>query len=240
MSQKKGFVYPKSDPTAAAKTAALNVAWYYNWDHVPTPGMASTIPYTPMSWSQTTADNNTIMTTLDTKDPKQVILGFNEPDSPQQSNMTVQLAAQLWPALVNTGRRIGSPATAGNATTPGSWFDQFMQSTPTPKVDFIAIHWYAAPNPASLLNIVDTLHTKYNAPIWITEFAVADWKTPNKYTMDQVITFMKTVISELEQRSYVERYCWKTRTLEDPNMGSSSIFNDDGTLTALGQVYAAF
>jgi hypothetical protein len=238
LSQKKGFVYPRNDPTAAAKTAALKVAWYYNWDHVATPGMPTTIPYTPMSWSQTTVNNPDVMGALTIEDSTQMILGFNEPDSPKQSNMTVQLAAQLWPNIVKTGRRIGSPATAGNATTAGGWFDQFMQTTP--KVHFIAIHWYAGPNPDSLLHIVDTLHAKYNLPIWITEFAVADWNTPNKYTMDDVVTFMKAVIPELEQRSYVERYCWKTRTLSDPNMGFSSIFKDDGSLTALGQVYMSF
>lgn len=238
-SQKKGFVYSIKDATAPTKIQSLNVAWYYNWNYAPTPGMPASIPWTPMSWSNTTASNASIMSTL-SGDSSHCILGFNEPDSAQQSNMTVQQAIQLWPTLVATGRRIGSPATAGNATTAGSWFDQFMQSNPKPKVDFIAIHWYAAPNASSLLNIVDTLHTKYNVPIWITEFAVADWKTPNKYTTDQVIAFMKEVIPELESRPHVERYSWKTRTLSDPNMGSSSIFNDDGTLTALGQLYATF
>lgn len=237
MSLKKGFVYPHIDSTASAKTASLNVAWYYNWNHVSTSGMSTDIPHTPMSWSQITAGDPTTMSTL-TADKTQCMLGFNEPDCPKQSNMTVQKAIQMWPALLSTGRRIGSPATAGNATVPGGWFDQFMQNNP--HVDFIAIHWYAGPNPASLLNIVDTLYAKYSLPIWITEFAVADWKIPNKYTMDDVITFMQAVIPELEERAYVERYAWKTRTLADPNMGSSSIFNDDGSLTLLGQVYATF
>ena len=37
----------------------------------------------------------------------------------------------------------------------------------------------------------------------------------------------------------MEKYTWKTRTTEDANMGTSALFNDDGTLTALGRVYAA-
>jgi hypothetical protein len=237
MSPKKGFVYSLKDATAATKIASLNVSWYYNWNYAPTAGVDPSIPHTPMSWSDTTATNPTIMQSLK-GDSSHALLGFNEPDGAAQANMTVQQALALWPTLVATGRRLGSPATAGNATVAGSWFDQFMQANP--KVDFIAIHWYAGPNPAALLNIVDTLHAKYNLPIWITEFAVADWKTPNKYTQDQVIEFMKEIIPQLESRSHVERYSWKTRTLEDPNMGSSSIFNDDGTLTALGHVYAAF
>jgi Glycosyl hydrolase catalytic core len=237
-SKKKGFVYPVNDPTAAAKFAALNVAWYYNWNHVPTANIHANIPYTPMTWSGTSAGDASVMNTLSSNNSTDCILGFNEPDSSHQSNMTVDQAVALWPALVATGRRIGSPATATNATTPGNWFDTFMQHNL--KVDFIAIHWYAGPHPDALLNIVDTLHSKYNLPIWITEFAVADWTTANKYTMEQVIAFMKTIIPELESRPHVERYSWKTRTLEDPNMGSSSLFNDDGSLTALGEVYATF
>jgi len=240
-SQKKGFVYSNKDSLATQKITSINPAWYYNWNFAETLGMNSTgIPFIPMSWSQNTCTNKVIMNGFNTTDSTQCILGFNEPDNAQQSNMSVQQALALWPILVATGRRIGSPATAGNATTPGSWFDQFMSSIPAPKVDFICIHWYAAPNPASLLNIIDTLYSKYKLPIWITEFAVADWNNPNKYTQAQVMAFMEAIIPELEKRSYVEKYCWKTRTLADPNMGSSSIFNDDGTLTQLGQLYNSF
>ena len=41
-----------------------------------------------------------------------VLLGFNEPDQPDQANMTVQQALDLWPHLMATGMRLGSPSTA--------------------------------------------------------------------------------------------------------------------------------
>jgi hypothetical protein len=235
-SVKKGFVYSRKDATSPIKIDALNPDWYYNWNYAPTDGIIAR-PFVPMVWSATTASNDTVMTLL-SADNTQPLLGFNEPDRPDQSNLSVAQALSLWPTLVKTGRRLGSPATATTATKAGGWFEQFMISNP--KVDFIAIHWYASPNPLSLLNIVDSLYAKYRLPIWITEFAVADWTTPNKYTAAQVAEFMKAVIPELEKRDHVERYCWKTRTLSDPNMGSSSLFNDDGSLTDLGVLYKSF
>jgi len=49
---------------------------------------------------------------------------------------------------------------------------------------------------------------------------------------------MTEACAGLDARSYVERYSWKTRSTEDPHMGTSAIFNDDGSLTALGQIYS--
>lgn len=235
MTNKKGFVISRKDASACEKICALNPSWYYDWNFAAVNNIPSSIPFTPMVWGATTVADTTAMTLLYDCTGSHAVLGFNEPDRTDQSNLSVVEALNLWPKLVSTGRRIGSPATASNPTKNGGWLDQFMFSKP--KVDFIAVHWYAAPNPSLLLDTVDILHAKYALPIWITEFAVADWKTPNKYTQTKVADFMKAIIPQLEARDFVERYCWKTRTLSDPNMGSSSLFNDDGSLTVLGQLY---
>ena len=110
-----------------------------------------------------------------------------------------------------------------------------------PKVDFITTHWYAPPNSASFLSYIDAIYAKYGLPIWITEFAVADWagKYPGGYDINLVKTFIQEACAGLDARDFVERYTWKTRTLSDPKLGTSSIFFDDGTLTELGQIYAA-
>ena len=88
---------------------------------------------------------------------------------------------------------------------------------------------------------IDAIYAKYKKPIWITEFAVADWagKHPGGYDVNLVSQFMKDACAGLESRDFVERYTWKTRTLSDSNLGTSSLFNDDGTLTPLGAMYAA-
>jgi hypothetical protein len=226
---KKGFVYTWKDPSAAAKIKALNADWYYTWS--PTPINGLDVPFVPMAWS-----------------PKQLgvlagvkgdtILGFNEPDRSDQSNVSVVDAVRLWPQLTKTGKRVGSCATASNPTKPG-WQQDFLSQTNV-GVDFITVHWYAPPNAHALLAQLQTLYEEYKKPIWITEFAVADWKnTTGGFPVDKVIEFMKDVLPVLDELPYVEKYSWKTRTTSDVNMGTSALFNDDGSLTDLGKVYAA-
>ena len=41
-------------------------------------------------------------------------------------NRTVQQALDLWPHLMATGMRLGSPATAADPSSSGSWLEQFM------------------------------------------------------------------------------------------------------------------
>src|SRR5262249_35947653 len=73
-----------------------------------------------------------------------VLLGFNEPDHPQQANMTVQQALELWPHLTATGMRVGSPATAADPSLSGSWLEKFMDGAKARgyRVDFVCVHWY--------------------------------------------------------------------------------------------------
>jgi len=44
------------------------------------------------------------------------------------------------------------------------------------RVDFICVHWYGGPSVPALLRYLEKVHDLYNRPIWITEFAVADWQ----------------------------------------------------------------
>jgi hypothetical protein len=88
---------------------------------------------------------------------------------------------------------------------------------------------------------IDAIWAKYKKPIWVTEFAVADWseKFPGGFSPSLVESFIKDACAGLDARPYVERYTWKTRSTSDPKMGTSALFTDDGTLTALGTIYAA-
>lgn len=230
VSTKKGCVLGIHDPRIVSKIRSVNPTWYYTWDVSPVPGLDS-LPFVPMVWGM-----NSLPKVLLSHNP--VILGFNEPDGAAQSNLTTTQALHAWSSVASLGDRIGSPASAGNPSTQGSWLEQFMDGAP--KVDFICVHWYAPPNSASFLREIDAIYAKYNKPIWVTEFAVSDWsgKFPGGFPVDSVEQFMKEACAGLDARSYVERYTWKTRTTEDANMGTSALFNDDGSLTTLGQVYA--
>ena len=238
---KKGLVYG-NDGSATAKVSLVNASWHYNWNT--TIPKDINVPYVPQIWGlKTLALINQLNSPIDGYE--NVLLGYNEPDGVKQSNITVDDAISHWPTLEATGRRLGSPATAGNPASVNSWLSQFMSKAKenNKKVDFICVHWYAPPNAKSFLAEIDSIYAMYNLPIWITEFSPADWKAsptvPCKYTSDDAINFMKTVIPELNSRDFVERYTWKTRTTSDVNLGFAALFNDDGTLTDVGKSYAS-
>ena len=226
MSSKKGFVYDLTDPNFVSKLMSVNPKWYYTWGLHGSPQV--NLPFVPMAWGKGSLPS--------VHSP--IILGFNEPDGAAQSNLTVQHALGLWTSVTSCGDRIGSPASAGNPSTSGSWLEQFMDAAP--KVDFVCVHWYAPPNTTSFLKEIDAIYAKYQKPVWVTEFAVADWsgKSPGGFAASLVETFMKDACAGLDARPFVEKYTWKTRTTDDVHMGTSALFNDDGSLTALGQLYA--
>ena len=229
MSAKKGFVYDLSDPEFDTKVKSVNPKWYYTWGLYGSENLD--LPFVPMAWGKGSLPA-----------PEKhfdIILGFNEPDGAAQSNLTPQHALSMWSQVSNAADRVGSPATAANPAAIGSWQQQFMDASP--KTDFICVHWYAPPNAQSFLRMIDTVWQKYNKPIWVTEFAVSDWfgKSPGGYPVAQVAQFMKDACAGLDARTYVERYTWKTRSTSDVHMGTSAIFNDDGSLTSLGQLYSS-
>jgi len=227
---KKGAVLSSTDPKIATKIRSLNPNWYYTWGTTAILGLED-IPFTPMCWGANSVSKLTV--------PLPTLLGFNEPDGAAQSNLTPQQAFNLWTKLDGIATRLGSPAIAGNASKPGSWLETF--SNFNPKFDFVCVHWYAPPNSDSFLKQIDAIYAKYQKPIWVTEFAVADWtgKYPGGYDINLVSKFIQDACAGLEARDFVERYTWKTRTLSDTNLGTSSLFNDDGSLTPLGQIYSS-
>jgi len=108
------------------------------------------------------------------------------------------------------------------------------------KIDFVTMHWYSSPNAKRFLKKINDTYIKYKKPIWITEFAVADWKGENRFTEHQVLDFMKKVLPELEKMPFVERYAWKSTLQSDKYLKASALFDVEGRLTSLGKYYAAF
>ena len=168
------------------------------------------------------------------------LLGFNEPDHPEQSDMSVDSAIKNWPQLEETGLRLGSP---GAVDALGDWLRRFMDQAASKdlRVDFIAMHSYPPPDSESFLKSVERVHDTYGKPIWITEYAVADWtataKSPTRYTESEIMAFMQDTADGLRAMPFVERFAWKTRVENDPVMGASALFRDDGSLSPTGELY---
>ena len=78
------------------------------------------------------------------------LLGANEPDHVEQSNISVEEAIEEWPILMKTGARLGSPA-----TTDFNWLYRFIDECDVRnyRVDYVVIHAYwGGKNPSSWYN----------------------------------------------------------------------------------------
>lgn len=238
----KGAAHGGKNAVALKQIKSLKVDWYYSWGSKYT---VTTSPgFVPMVKDAKTLLRQNAIGYVTSQMPvtrTKHLLGFNEPDHRGQANMSVDRAIRLWPQLQSTGLRLGSPATI-NVTS--RWLDQFMTRAKTAnlRVDFMTMHSYTSPNAEGFLAKVDFLHEKYERPIWVTEYAVADWAAtpsrPSQYTGLETRRFMKATVAGMRARPFVERFAWKTRAPFDPVMGASALYHTSGRLTATGRLYA--
>jgi hypothetical protein len=111
------------------------------------------------------------------------------------------------------------------------------------RVDFICMHSYGGAGVDSLIKKIEKVHDLFQRPIWITEFAVADWQaktaSENRFKVDQVAAFVSEALPRLEAMDTVERYSWFTGGVSGGPLASSQLFHPDGSLTPVGEAYRA-
>lgn len=98
------------------------------------------------------------------------VLGYNEPDRSDQSNMTVEAAIEQWPELFKSGLRIGSPAPA-SVSSGTDWLHKFMELSDllNYRIDFVAFHAYQDQT-TSWWDWNINLASIGGRPVWITEW----------------------------------------------------------------------
>ncbi|RDI34920.1 sigma-70 family RNA polymerase sigma factor [Lentzea flaviverrucosa] len=240
-SVKKGVSTWNFDGVGKALTD-VRAGWYYNWavhpDGVPTP---PNVEFVPMIWGTKFTDDATLARA---KANGKVLLGFNEPDFPDQANMTPEQALDLWPKLAATGLRLGSPAVAHSGDKAGGWLDRFMTGAAQRglRVDFIAVHWYGSDFSDAavghLKNYLAAVHARYGKPIWLTEYALIDFSggTARFPTQAQLAAFARGSSAMMEGLPYVERYAWFALPADKPGTG---LYTPGGTPNEAGEAYRA-
>jgi hypothetical protein len=229
----------------AARTA-LDVSWYYNWEQTEKEPCADGRggAFVPMIWGhsgdeQTDAGIRKAVASFVMHGYTEV-LGFNEPDNKDQSNVPVMKALELWPAFDAAGIRVGSPGTAANADPGQKWFSDFMKqlnADTTLRADFLAIHWYgwnagSCDAKASQLESYIKWAEGFagDRPIWITEWGCLNQSAPDAAA---VVTFYKAAVAMFAKHPRIERYAWY------PWSTNCELNDDSGALTELGKAYAA-
>ena len=220
----------------------VGAGWFYNWaptreDVEAPPG----VEYVPMIWGAKTVTPANLAAV---KGQGTTLLGFNEPDLAEQSSMSVEQALDLWPQLQATGMRLGSPAVAHSGDQAGGWLDRFMTGARQRglRVDFITLHWYGSDfGPAAvdhLKNYLDAVRARYDLPIWLTEYSLADFsgggvRYPNA---QELADFAGASSRMLEGLPYLERYAWFALPADKPGTG---LYVPGGTPNRAGEAYRA-
>jgi hypothetical protein len=183
---------------------SLYVHWSYDWGN--NRGATYDQEYVPMRWN----GGSPAIATTNAKKNVTHLLGFNEPNSSQQANMSPQTALRAWPALLQSGLRVGSPSpTDGGA----NWLYQFMDKADSAgyRVDYVALHFYrGCQTVRQFYNFMNAVYLRTKRPIWVTEWNNgANWTSSTgcpKPTYADQATKIQSFITMLDTARFVERY----------------------------------
>lgn len=215
----------------------LGASWYYNWKAVPE---ALRSPrFVPMIWGAREVSPGHLLHAGAAS--SRVILGFNEPDNQHQSAMPVEQALDLWPKLMRTGARLGSPATTDAL---GDWMRRFMQGAEARRyrVDFIAVHYYSDDlDVGKFQRHLEAVHDTYGKPIWVTEWAPVNWTDLGKYSAQQLADYLHAASHMMDRLDFVERQSWFSAYEGADNLygWNNAAIAPDGSLTVVGRTMAA-
>ncbi len=212
-----------------SEAAMVNSSWRYDWDNVAT--STSNIEYVPMrhnaNWNAYSNINNKVGSTH--------ALGFNEPDRPDQANMTVGQALGQWNNFMASGLRIGSPAPS-DADSGLNWLYSFMDQADALdyRVDYVAVHYYKNNWTAGQIqNWLRGIYERTGRPIWVTEWNNGcNWTQPHP-TLQQNAAKIQELAAAMAALPFVERYAiyqWCT----------NRELVISGNLTPAGEVYRDF
>ena len=224
-----------------ARIQLLRAKWSYSWGPAKPATYPTGVDFVPMIWTYRRKEAFEQEIAAAKASGSKDLLAFNEPDQAKQGNLTVDAVLEQWPRLMETGFRLGSP---GCVHPDKEWMIDFMARADALKyrVDFVCVHSYGGPNVKALVKRLTDVHERFGRPLWITEFGVGDWSAKsvgeNRHSAATVLSFMKECLPALDELKFLERYAWFPSATTSAPLGTSALFNPDGSLTPLGEFYA--
>ena len=200
--------YPKKGQASAPHFNSMyRPGWSYNWGYTGESKFAYG-QYMPMQWGGMGSATAGILR----EQPKwygranqTTVLGFNEPNLPDQANMIEQTAAYQWPRMERMRLPLGGPCPSNYK---GSWRQNYeaMAAERGLRSEYMAMHWYsisgaAQGSPGTLINNMTTLHNLYGKPIYLTEFSTRDFVGD------------KTTWSRNHNYNFLAEFMWRAETL---------------------------
>lgn len=184
--------------------ALTRSSWYYSWGA--SDDSAPDFEFVPMRHNMWWDGWDKIESRVNTAD----VLGYNEPDHTDQSDITPDDAILNWNDFMHSGLRVGSPAPDA---IEKDWLKRFLATADSLnyRVDFVATHMYwNNQDPAWLTGKISSLcRDVYGGrPMWITEWNNgANWT--NEYWPDAKGTRLdaefNVILDENGKQSTVDR-----------------------------------
>ena len=160
------------------------------------------------------------------------VLGFNEPEIPDQANIGVEEAVQLWrdvvlPVKRKLGLRLGSPGMSSDVSRSKPWLNSFFsQLQDKDEIDFLVVHWYG-PHFSDMRTFLEDMHATYRLPLWVNEFACSTMGN-GEANMDDVERFIIEAVPWLDSCEWVERYAYFGNKDVGTWVGRASNFTEEG------------
>ncbi|KAG6363996.1 hypothetical protein INS49_009099 [Diaporthe citri] len=200
--------------------------------------------FVPMQWNHVNIDELAGHAAGAGAGAPATVLGFNEPELPDQSNMPAELAAREWLRCVEplrrAGVRAGSPGISSAPHAVG-WLREFLARVRGggSDVDFYCLHWYGAELGQFYDYIWSTHHQLGpDRPAWITEYACTNWSVEDPLPREHVENFARESAKYLDTLDWVERYAWFGPMRDCGAVGRwAAMLDGEGRLTPLGRAY---
>ncbi|KAG9120207.1 hypothetical protein FRC07_004383 [Ceratobasidium sp. 392] len=247
MAGKRGLAWPwynegsNLDETKLANGNG-NVNWMYNWE---TWRPANTANVNWIGTQATMDSSSSPIGQLATRAAQQgwnTVFSLNEPDL---NGISAGTAANWYKQYINPlaiKKAIPSVSSSQNAGQGLDWAAAFISACAGQcYFDYVNIHWYGSTF-AQFQSHVQNAHSRFpNNQLVVSEFALV-----SPASRDQQVAFLKSAMSFLDGASYVAMYSVfgaSSPSKIQANTGGgqvgtgSSLYNDDGSLSANGIAY---
>ncbi|KEF61789.1 uncharacterized protein A1O9_03359 [Exophiala aquamarina CBS 119918] len=251
---KRGLGWPWNEPAThfslyQAYITSGKITWLFNWEvWVPDslPQQVEWIPCvrTPANVKDVDPFLSDIIHNRAFK--TSALLGFNEPEIPEQANMTVEQAVELWrqvvlPAKAKFGFRLGSPGMSSDVGRSKPWLNSFLsQLAGQDGIAFLVVHWYGLLF-KDMRVFLEDMRATYGLPVWVNEFACTRMGD-GEASVPEVEAFIREALPWLDACPWIERYAYFGNHDVGHWVGRASNFTEssgaqDRRLTSVGTLY---
>ncbi|ETI23029.1 hypothetical protein G647_04825 [Cladophialophora carrionii CBS 160.54] len=257
-SGKRGLGWPWDQPSSHFKlygphAAAGRISWLFNWECWIPDAVPAGVEWVPCVRTASNAREQLDPFLTDIVQNRGIktsaLLGFNEPEIPDQANLGVEEAVRLWrdvvvPVKRKLGLRLGSPGMSSDVGRSKPWLDAFLaQLQGDDEIDFLVVHWYG-PHFRDMRAFLEDMHGTYRLPVWVNEFACSTMGN-GEATAEGVEAFMREAIPWLDGCAWIERYAYFGNKDVGAWVGRGNNFTEEGgpvetdgkRLTRVGQLY---